>query len=483
MLKLIVICLFVLTSSLCVCEAAENEPRQLSLQESILLAVRKNPNVKISQLNQVLQKFALEVQEWEFQPHYSFTATHTTSRTYSVTPRGVVTSNVSGAQPAVSLLTPIGTHMSLTSMNNVTEHYNPQLSLQVMQPLMKGFGRPVVEAEWYNALDSEKVSRLNLKGELINTITGVINAYLDVLSAKNNLEVDQQALDRGTISIQQTKKFIKSGRKAGVELVTVQAGLANVKTRIESDKNNLDQARYALLTTIGMDPETNVEFSSIDVEKLIKKYHIPTLNESKRMIVENDVQYQAAQITYEGTTKRAVTLAEDEARWQLDIILNASTGGGNGGGLNAGINSLVNGVNRTNSATVNLVVPIDDRAAKNRIASAKIALKQSELALQQQKWTIQTNVINGWKNIYSAERELHFAEDAEKLQLQTYHISSQKYSFGLIDGLELQTAQQELIDSQKALVGIKINYLKALVNLDNLIGMSLKTWGLQVVFF
>ncbi len=53
----------------------------------------------------------------------------------------------------------------------------------------------------------------------------------------------------------------------------------------------------------------------------------------------------------------------------------------------------------------------------------------------------------------------------------------------MIDGLELQTAQQELIDSQKALVGIKINYLKALVNLDNLIGMSLKTWGLQVVFF
>ena len=187
MLKLGVIFALICFNGISVCHAAENETRQLSLQESILLAVRKNPNVQITQLSHVLQKFAVEVQEWEFSPHYAFEAKHTTTSIYSVTTDGQVTSNVSGVQPSASLLTPIGTRITAASVNNVTDHYNPGLSLQVIQPLMKGFGRPIVEAELYNALDSEKISRLNLQGELRDTVTAVINAYLDVISAKNNL--------------------------------------------------------------------------------------------------------------------------------------------------------------------------------------------------------------------------------------------------------------------------------------------------------
>lgn len=469
-----------LSNGLCICLAGQNKPQQLSLQEAILLSVRKNPNVQISQLNQVMQKFNLAVQEWEFHPHYSIQASHKTSKTYSTIPDARVTSNVSGVNPTATLLTPIGTKVTLASVNDATTHYNPGLSLEIMQPLMKGFGRPIVESELYNAMDSEKISCLNVQGDLRNTITAVINAYLDVISAEHTLEVDQQALNRAKISVQQTKDFIKFGNKAGAELITVKASMANMITRIEADKNALDQARYALLTTIGIDPDTEISFSNIDVNKLIKKYHVPTLNDSKKMILENDIQYRISEIMLQGAAKRAVVNAKDNTRWQLDLILDASVGHSSGGGQHAGINSLVNGINRTNSATLNLSIPIDDQVAKNQLASAIIALHQSQIALQQQKWLIQTNVINSWKNIFSTMRSVNYAEDAEKLQLQTYQMTSKKYSFGLIDGLELQTAQQELITAQKALVENKISYLKELANLDNLTGMTLKTWDISV---
>src|SRR3990167_1467711 len=267
--------------------AATSFLRTLSLDEAILLSVRENPNVETSQLNHVLQKFALEVQQWQFQPHFMFQATHTTSRTYSVTPGGVVTSNVTGIQPSVSLLTPVGTNVTLTSTNNVSSHYNPGLSLQIIQPLLRGFGKPIVEQALYNAIDSEKISRLNVEGTLRATVTSVINAYLDVLLAQHTLLLDQQSLKRSEESVKQTQLFIKAGHKAGVELVTVQADVASAQTRIENDKNNLEQARSALLTTIGIDPDTRVRFDQVDVAKLIKKYHIPPLPESKQMIFFN----------------------------------------------------------------------------------------------------------------------------------------------------------------------------------------------------
>jgi outer membrane protein TolC len=478
MLRLSSLLLVTTLSTLAVAETETNALRELSLNEAIMLAVRENPNVQTAQLGHVQQKFALEIQQWAFQPHYAFQATRTTSKTYSVTSNGYVTNNTSGFQPSVSLLTPIGTQMSLTSTNNMTNNYNPGLSLQIMQPLMRGFGRPVVEAALNNAIDSEKISRLGIEGQLRSTVTAVINAYLDVVLAQNTLDIDQQALRRAESAVKQTELFIKAGHKAGVELVTVQATAASAQTKIENDKNTVDQARYALLTTIGIDPNTHVKFSSVNIPQLIKKYHIPRLEQSKQMILENDIQYQTDQITLQGSTKRSVLLAEDNTRWQLNLVGTASSGSGTGGGPNAGINSLVNGVNQTDSVTLNLTIPIDDRSAKVAVATAKIALREAEIALQQEKWAKETSVINGWNSIYSAERAERFAENAEQLQNKTYQISVQKYSFGLIDSLELQSAQQQYSAAQQTLLGARISYLKALMNLDLLIGTTLKTWAI-----
>lgn len=456
--------------------------RELSLDEAILLAVRENPNVQTAQLGHVQQKFALEIQQWQFQPHFGLQAIKTTTQTYSATANGMVTANATGIQPGVSLLTPIGTEMNLLSTNNVSHHYNPTLSLQIVQPLIRGFGRPIVEAALDNARDNEQISRLNIESQLRMTTTSVIDAYLDVISAQNMLNIDQQALHRSEESVKQTALFIKAGHKAGVELVTVQADVASAKTKIEADQDSLQQARYALLSAIGIDPNTPVIFTGVNIEKLIKKYHVPTLDRAKQMILQNDIQYQIDNITLNGSTKRSLTSAEDNTRWQLNLTLNGSSGNGTGGGPNAGINSLVNGVNVTDSATLNLTIPIDDRPAKIALANAKIALREAEIALQQEKWAKETSVINVWNTIYSALRATGFAKNAEILQAKTYQISVQKYSFGLIDSLELQTAQQQYRQAQQISLNAEINYLKSLINLDLLIGETLKTWNVKVQY-
>ncbi len=454
--------------------------KKLSLHDAILLAVRENPNIKTAQLSHVQQVYAVEIEEWQFHPHFVINATRTTSKNYSVTENGYVTANATGINPQASLLTPIGTQLTLAATNNVTNNYNPGVSLQIMQPLLRGFGRPIVEAALNNAIDSEKISCLNLEGQLRTTVTAVINAYLDVMSAQNILAIDQQALQRAEDSVRQTKLFIKAGQKAGVELVTVEADAAVAETKIENDKNNLDQARYALLTTIGINPNTQVILTNVDVLTLINKYHLPTLDESKNMGLTNDIQYQVDQITFQGAIKRSILAAEDNTRWQLNLTLNTATGNGTGGGPNAGLNSLVNGVNQTNSAALNLTIPIDDRPAKVAVATAKIAEKEAAIALEQERWSKETNVINGWNSINSALRARHFAENAEKLQEKTYHISFQKYSFGLIDSLELQSATQRFSSAQQTLLDAEIAYLKALMNLDLLTGMTLKTWNVEV---
>ncbi len=446
-------------------------PTTLSLQEAIMLAVRTNPNVQQSQLNYVLQKFNLWVQQWQFYPHYSFQVDTVYTRNGT---SGQLTGQSVSVQPGASLLTPIGTQFTLNSTNTQNgDHFIPQLSLAVSQPLMRGFGKAVVEAALENARDTEMISRLAIEGTLRTTITTVINAYLDVMTAEQNIVIDEKALTRAQESVEQTKLFIKAGHKAGNELITVQADVASAQTKLANDKNLLKQTQYALLTAIGIDPNATINFDHLNLEELNKKYHLTTLDDAKKLILENDIQYQTDQITLNGSTSRNLLVAEDNARWQLNLTANATAGNNSAG-------NLFSNESQSQSIGLTLQIPIDDQQAKQAVLSAKIALKEAKLALKQEKWAKETSAINGWNSVISADQALRFAGDAEKLQEKTYYISYQKYLHGLIDSLELQSAQTQLIQAQQVLLNAQVNYIKSLVNMDLLIGNTLKTWNLKV---
>src|SRR3990167_2519330 len=171
------------------------EDLTLSLNEAILLAVRENPNVQTAQLSYVSQKFNLWVQKWQFYPHYSLQSAATFSRTGSQG-QPVSGSHQYSIQPAISLLTPIGTQTTLSYTNTKTDDYNPGLSAQIAQPLMRGFGRAIVESALNNAKDTDVISSLNIEGVLRTMVTAIINAYIDVVMAEKTIDIDEKALER-----------------------------------------------------------------------------------------------------------------------------------------------------------------------------------------------------------------------------------------------------------------------------------------------
>lgn len=474
--------LFITIGFCCSAHAApscQDPTKIMSLDEAILLAVRTNPNVRSSRLDYVSQKFALWVEEWKFLPRYSFQAEASTARLISPGHHWHGSHNYN-ITPGVSLLTPIGTVLALTATNPMSNHYNPGLALDITQPLLRGFGPAIVETALHNAQDALVVSRLSIENTLRTTVTGVITAYLDVITAQKIIEIDEQALGRAEKSVADTRLFIKAGRKAGNDLVTVRANVASSKSTLENDKNQLLQARYALLTAIGINPNAELQFGDLDLNAIIGKYHVPPLAMTKELTLEHDLNYQTAEIMLYGEKCRSLLAAEDNARWKLDVNAHVSTGNGSGGGYVSGFNSLWNHSNENQSVGLKLEIPIDDQMLKQAILNAKIGLQEAKMAQLQKKWSLETTAINNWNSVNAAARSLHYAEDAENLQEKTYHLSYQKYLHGLIDSLELQSAQVALISEQQNLLRSRINYLKALVSIDQATGHTLKTWDIRV---
>jgi len=432
--------------------------QQLTLEEAILLATRCNPHVKSTQLTHLAQKFNLQVQQWEFYPHYSLQAVANTGP------------NRSSFTPGISLQTTAGTQFGLYGVSNFPNQRALGLSLQIMQPLLRGFGPAVVEAALNNAKDSATISQLMVEGTLRHTITNVIVTYLDVMMVEQMLAIDNAALQRAKQTVQQTTLFIRAGHKAKTELMTAKANIASARAELINDTNTLSQTRYALLAAIGLDPNSTLTIAPLDLTSLIKKYPLPTLNDTIAFILKNDIQYKIDQITLHGSTSRQLFIAEDNTRWQLNMAATAVAGG----------NRVFYGTPHNSSVALTLQVPIDNQIEKQAVVNAKIALEQAKLALLQEQWNKKTDAITQWNAVQSLQNAVQFAREAEKFQHQTYNTNYQKYLHGLIDSLELQSAQLQLIRAQQIYVAAQINYLKALVVLDELIGRTLCTWHVPV---
>ncbi|HVE44001.1 MAG TPA: TolC family protein [Gammaproteobacteria bacterium] len=458
----------------------KRDPLSLSLEDAILLAVRSHPNVKTAQLQHVMQKFELYVQQWQFYPHYTLEASaiYTRSNT-SLQP--IVGSNNYNVQPAVSWVSPIGTQATLSSSIPKT-NLNPNLSLQVMQPLLRGFGKAVVQAALNNARDAEVVARLNVEQVLRSTVSAVIQAYLDVVAAERSITIDADALKRATLSLHQTKLLIKAGHKAGAEIITAQANVASANTQLQNDNNRLLQARYALLAAIGLDPNTEMTFTRLDLNDIVHQYHVPSLGVAKETTLANDIQYQVDNMTLHGASTRALLVAEDNTRWQLNLTgsVATSTGSTIDPDSQNNANNALSGKNQAQSVGLTLQIPIDDQLAKQAVFNAKIALREADLALKEEKWNKETDAINGWHSVNSALLALKYARDAESLQKKNYDLNYQKYVHGLIDSIELQSTQTQLIQAQQTLLMADLNYIRALVGLDLLMGHTLKTWHVGV---
>lgn len=462
----------------CVSLHAASEVKTMSLDEAILLSVRSQPNIESSRLRYVSQKFNLWVARWNFYPHAEFKASYSSNE--DTVAGQINTSQTRNISPSVSWTSPIGTQMSIIGTNTKAKSYNPGLSLEISQPLMRGFGKAVVESALYNAIDSEVIARMSIENTVRKTVTEVINAYLNVVLAEHVILIDQASLQLAETSVKQTKLFIKAGHKAGNELVTVEANVASAKSQLENDQNNLKQSRYSLLTAIGIDPNTTMRFTSIDLDHLIHQYKLSNEENVKTKALQHDLQYKTNYMTLHGQLQRSYTVAKDNTRWKLDLTANLSSGKGIGSGQNAGLNSVFNGYNQTKNVSLNLTIPIDDQLAKQAVLSAKLAIKEAELGLRQEKWSIETNAINAWNNVISAKKALGYADDAQKLQEKTYQISYQKYLHGLIDSLQLQSALQSLTQAKQSSLSARINYIKSLVNMDMVIGHTLQTWQIKV---
>lgn len=459
-------------------ELTHNKTYDMSIRDAILLSLRYSPDLLSTELDRIVSRYQLRVNENEFELRYALSATTQFSWNKSQGVRQPLQNNYV-ATPSLSLKSNWGGTTTVT-MNNTygDDIYSPQLVLNYEQPLLRGMGPSVVEKSLRDQQDQEKINKLTLKDTYINKVTAVISAYRNLISQKNAYETQQRSLKDAKYTYWVNKKRIEAGELEPSGNIQQEYQVSNLAVTLESQRNQLEQSKRSLLQLIGLDPTLRIKVpSNIHVPRM----KAPDLNTSIEYAYKNNIAYQNVLVNYR-ITKRALVAAQNDQLWELNLTATQSYGTSSATAQDSGFQNITNGRNQASQVGLRLNVPINDLPRRSTLISAKVSLEKARLNLVAQKRQLETDVINKIVNIKTQINlyRMHIKQLA--LAQRSYDIEVKKRKAGISSALDVTNTQNQLIDARNSLISAKISYLEGVSSLEQLLGTTLEVWKIKMRF-
>ncbi|MDI1352571.1 MAG: TolC family protein [bacterium] len=465
---------------------AANKPLYLSLHDAILLSLRFSPAVKGAEIQRVVDKFNLAVAKNQFEFQYALTGFANQSNSVS-NGNSLFQQGVYNATPTISRQNVYGTQYNLSMANPVTvtkipglnsAYYNPALTLQVVQPIIQGSGREIVESNLNQAITTEKTTEVFYKAAIMNKVTQVIIDYWAVVSAEALLQFAKKSLDDAHQTVIENKERIKLGFMAVSENVQAESTVASQELQVASAEYVLLSAKNNLLRDIGLSPETKV---TVNKSIAVEQANYPKGEDAKRILFANNPDYLIA-LNNLKNSKLSLLQAEDKQRWFLNLTGTVTQGGGAGGGANSNLQSLYNGLNRNRNLGLQLIVPIDNLPLQQQLVAAKVAYTQQQLVVQDLRLALESNLISSLENLRILFMQVKLARNAERLANQSYHDALKKIQFGQSSMFEVTTLQSTYISNTQTTINTEISYLDAVAQYQNLLGITLEKQDVNLVY-
>ena len=440
--------------------------KKLSLREAILLALRNSPDIENAQLQRVLDKFALETANYQFQPHYTLSGNayyqNGAKPFYTVT-------------PGVTYQTPIGTSLSASYTNNIITGNSGSGTFSITQPLLKGAGINVVEASLLDAKDQAVVAKINYKKSVVGVVVSVINGYRSLIEDQNNLAAQQRTLKETAQTLKNDRLQVKSGKMAPSDLLEQKSSYASTQLAFEQQKNAMQTSYQNFIESLGLDPSVKLKIDTQMPD--YTNFKVMPLKKAIATALANNSGYLTAVIGMR-SLKRAIAVAKNNDEWDLDVTASKTIGSSQTIWDAANLSTFNQFIKPDVSVSLN--VPIDDMQNKQSIVQAKIALQEAQVSLKKQKLQLISQVTTAVQNLRSQKEEIKFAKENVNLQQQTYQAAKIKNQYGKATTFELNQQRNQTLSAQMSLISSKITFANTITSFYQTLGVTLKKWGIKL---
>lgn len=379
-------------------------------------------------------------------------------------------------------------------LNPATTGY---LDLYVTQNLLQGFGIAVNNRNIRVARNNTKVSTLQLKRQVITTISAVLNLYWDLVSFNEDVRIKEQALATAQKLYEDNKQQVALGALPGIEVTRAAAEVSSSKEDLLIVQTNVAQQETILknaLSRNGVATPSLDEVRIIPLDRIVvpasedlkptaelieyAKANRPEIEQTRINLESSRINLQGSRNALFPNLQAFADLTNNGLSGPVNPLYNGS-GGPPDPYFVGSYGNLVSQILRRNfpnySFGFSLNIPFRNRAAQADYVTDQLSLRQSELQLQRALNQVRVDVKNAVIGLRQARARYETAVAMRELAEQTLKAEQQRFQHGVSDVALVVQAQRDLALDQSAEVQAMANYTHARIAFEEAVGITLDT--------
>jgi len=508
-------------------------PRQLSLQECIRLALQHNLDLQIDRYNPEISLYNLQVNYGAYDPTLNIAGEHDHNEAGSQILGGGFTipgsvSDVNSFSSTLSGLLPWGTTYSLGTFTPIKDTYgntgttaedftqpifgtnsvfglnNNQpvaytvstnfariparasfensigaVGIRLTQPLLKNFWMDQTRLNIRVAKNRLKYSEHTLRLQVMQTITRLEQAYYDLIYDRENVLVQQKAVELAERLVVENRKRLEVGALAPLDLQSAEAQAASTRAAVIQAQSTLG-TQERLVKQLVTD-EYRTEWANVPLEPSgTLNAPAPVLNlqdswskglseRPELLQAKLDVERQGIQLKY----------SYNQLFPELDAF---GSFGYNGSGreFSDALYDLQQLDRQFYTFGGQISIPLGNRAARNAHRANKATMKQLVLTLKQLEQSIMISIDNDIGTIRANYDQVQATRTAREYQESALDAEQKKLESGKSTTYTVLQVQRDLTTARGSEIQALDNYLKSLSQLSLDEGSTLERLGVNL---
>jgi outer membrane protein TolC len=409
-----------------------------------------------------------------------------------------------------------------SSSGSTFNFFNPavqsSLVVSLQQELLNGFGRWVNRRNIMIAKNNRKLADYVFEQQAITTVTNTITAYWELVFARANVVVLEQAVATSQRLYGDNKKQLEIGTMAPLDVTRAEAQLALdqqnliiaqtvklqdeqiLKNAITSDPLAPNLINVEIIPTDKATPPQATEASSFEeaIREAFQKR--PELLEQAINITNAGIDARAtgialrptaslfAQYTSQGlagvspitgtpiTTAGAPVVDANGLPVAGDFVPLTSTPvvGRSEQGFTTAQSQIFHNMFPDYLVGVNVQIPIRNRAAQATNQHSILTLRQIEAQMQQLKNLAVVDVRNTYIALQQGRVQVTTASEQRKLQQETFDAEQKKYQLGASTVYQVILTQRDLVNAQGQELRALANLLEFKAQYERAVGRTLE---------
>jgi outer membrane protein TolC len=386
------------------------------------------------------------------------------------------------------------------STNDTFQLFNPAYTntwqMGFIQPLLRNRGKYITKLPITIARAQLNQQTFNTVDQIQRLILAAENAYWDVISARERLKVQEQALALADAALKRAQRELELGATSPLEIFQPQQNYATAEIALTQVKYQLSIAEDSLRRQIGadLDPEVRklpivlteevkpeIEEATPDTETAIQTAmtNRPDLKAARTALDINDLQIQNALnavkplLNLQGSYQTYGRGGPGYIR-QVTPPLFVPGGPGDAWGQMFGFDY------NTFAFSLNLNLPLRDRAGAANLADATVNKRLNALRERSLEQQIRNEVLTAINQVENSKASVRLAQVALDYAQKRADADQKRYDLGVINIFFLLSAQNDLTTAQSNLVNQTVQYRRNALTLQQRLGTLLQSRGIVI---